>query len=213
MDKLFNIVAVDDNPDTLEPVLNAVKVMLNYEDGIKINFKILSKSSEVSMLSDTPCDIVMFDCELSGEDHNFGDSDESRFGFNLLQQYREKNRRTKIIFYSGSFDFNGEGNFDLTPLEFVRIINELNIFGISNREVPRLCNLIKNAILSLDTVLISLEDLIYNYGENGIFYIDGKKFTSLQLLNELKMGSNIGETFREEINSTIISYFMKFGDS
>lgn len=210
MDKTFRIVAIDDNPDTLDPVLHAVKQMLNL-DGVKIEYKILSKQSEVDSLKNYSCDIVMFDCALSGEDYNFQNYEESRFGFTLLKQYRENNRRTKIIFYSGSFNFDGEGNFDLSALDFVQIINELKIFAITNREVPRLSKAIKSAIEELDTVLVSMEDLICNYGENGVFYIEGKSISANQLLQELRLGTAVGEKFREEIYSTIISYFMKFG--
>lgn len=210
MDKTFRVVAVDDNPDTLAPVLYAVKEMLNL-DGVKIEYDILSKQCEVDRLKDLSCDIVMFDCALSGEDYNFQNYDESRFGFTLLQRYRKDNRRTKIIFYSGSFNFDGEGNFDLSALDFVQIINELKIFAITNREVPRLSKAIKSAIEELDTVLVSMEDLICNYGENGVFYIEGNPISAHQLLQELRLGTDIGEKFREEIYSTIISYFMKFG--
>ena len=210
MDKTFRIVAIDDNPDTLDPVLHAVKQMLNL-DGVKIEYKILSKQSEVDSLKNYSCDIVMFDCALSGEDYNFQNYEESRFGFTLLKRYRENNRRTKIIFYSGSFNFDGEGNFDLSALDFVQIINELKIFAITNREVPRLSKAIKSAIEELDTVLVSMEDLICNYGENGVFYIEGKSSSANQLLQELRLGTAVGEKFREEIYSTIISYFMKFG--
>ncbi|WP_122789259.1 hypothetical protein [Intestinibacillus sp. Marseille-P6563] len=210
MDKTFRIVAIDDNPDTLDPVLHAVKQMLNL-DGVKIEYKILSKQSEVDSLKNYSCDIVMFDCALSGEDYNFQNYEESRFGFTLLKRYRENNRRTKIIFYSGSFNFDGEGNFDLSALDFVQIINELKIFAITNREVPRLSKAIKSAIEELDTVLVSMEDLICNYGENGVFYIEGKSISANQLLQELRLGTAVGEKFREEIYSTIISYFMKFG--
>ena len=97
-------------------------------------------------------------------------------------------------------------------MEFVQIINELNVFAISNREVERLVMSIKRAIDDLDTILISLEDLIYSYGEEGYFYIQNQKLSAAELLKELKLGTDIGEKFRKEIYSTIISYFMKFGD-
>lgn len=212
MDKIFHIIAIDDNPDTLEPVLYAVKSCLEAE-GVKIDYEILSKQSEVDRLKDTYCDIVMFDCALSGENYNFQNEEASRFGLTLLKQYRENNRRTKIIFYSGSFNFDGEGNFDLTYLDFVRIINELKIFAITNREVPRLLEAIKSAIEELDTVLVSMEDLICNYGENGTFYINGSYISAQKLLQELRLGTEIGEKFREEVYSTIISYLMKFGEN
>ena len=60
-----------------------------------------------------------------------------------------------------------------------QIINELNVFAISNREVERLVMSIKRAIDDLDTILISLEDLIYSYGEEDIFIFRTKSFQRL----------------------------------
>lgn len=212
MPKIFNIIVVDDKPETIEVVLQAVKLSLKIDYNYEINYKLLSKRTEVDQLNNYVCDIVMFDCALSGEDYNFQNMDESRYGFELIKKYREKNKRTKIIFYSGSFDFEDEGTFDLSVLDFIHIINELNVFAITNREVSRLVDTIKRAIDELDTILISLEDLICHYGEDGYFYVGDKKLSSDELLKELKLGTKLGEKFREEVYSTIISYFMKFGD-
>lgn len=212
MSKVFEIIAVDDKPETLDIILQAVKSALKINYGYEINYRLLSKQTEVDKLNDCVCDIVMFDCALSGEDYDFKDMDESRYGYELIKQYRKKNKRTKIIFYSGSFDFENEGTVDLSILDFVHIINELNIFAITNREVSRLVDIIKRAIDELDTILISLEELIDRYGENGFFYVENKKISSDELLKELKLGTKLGEKFREEVYSTIISYFMKFGD-
>ena len=212
MQKIFEIIVVDDNPDTMEMVLAAVKTALKIQYNYEINYKILSKRKEVDQLAEQVCDIVMFDCALSGEDYDFQNTTAARYGYDLIKKYREKNKRTKIIFYSGSFDFNNEGSFDLSVRDFVQIINDLNIFSITNREVSMLIDAIKRAIDELDTILISLEDLIYHYGEKGIFYIDNKKISAEDLLKELRMGTPIGEKFRDEIYTTIISYFMKFGE-
>ena len=212
MPKIFNIIVVDDKPETIEVVLQAVKSSLKIDYNYEINYKLLSKRTEVDQLNNYVCDIVMFDCALSGEDYNFQNMDESRYGFELIKKYREKNKRTIIIFYSGSFDFEDEGTFDLSVLDFIHIINELNVFAITNREVSRLVDTIKRAIDELDTILISLEDLICHYGEDGYFYVGDKKLSSDELLKELKLGTKLGEKFREEVYSTIISYFMKFGD-
>lgn len=212
MPKIFNIIVVDDKPETIEVVLQAVKSSLKIDYNYEINYKLLSKRTEVDQLNNYVCDIVMFDCALSGEDYNFQNMDESRYGFELIKKYRKKNKRTKIIFYSGSFDFEDEGTFDLSVLDFIHIINELNVFAITNREVSRLVDTIKRAIDELDTILISLEDLICHYGEDGYFYVGDKKLSSDELLKELKLGTKLGEKFREEVYSTIISYFMKFGD-
>lgn len=212
MKKIFELIVVDDNPKTMDPVLKAVKKVLKIQYNYDINYTILSKSKEVEKLEETACDIVMFDCALMGEGYDFNNTTAARYGYELIKEYRKKNRRTKIIFYSGAFDFQNEGTFDLTVKDCIQIINDLNIFAITNREVRLLVDAIKRAIDELDTVLVSLEDLIFQYGENGTFYVDNKEITAENLLKELRMGTPTGEKFREEIYSTIISYFMKFGE-
>lgn len=212
MPKEFNIIVIDDKPDTMDIIMQTVQTMLEIDYNYHVKYKILSKSEEVSKLKDLTCDIVMFDCALSGEDYNFENMAESRYGFELIKKFRENNKRTKVIFYSGVFDFDDEGSFDFSILECVNIINELNIFAITNHDIERLVGVVKKAIDELDTVLVSLEDLISQYGEEGVFYIEEQEIASDQLLKELRLGSKLGEKFREEIYSTIISYFMKFGD-
>lgn len=125
MQKEFEIVVVDDNPDTAEVVFQAVKSVLKLDYNYNINYKILSKRKEVETLNNYVCDIVMFDCALSGEDYDFQDTPEARYGFELIKKYRKRNKRTKIIFYSGSFDFEYEGSFDLSVADFVHIINDI----------------------------------------------------------------------------------------
>ena len=96
MPKIFNIIVVDDKPETIEVVLQAVKSSLKIDYNYEINYKLLSKRTEVDQLNNYVCDIVMFDCALSGEDYNFQNMDESRYGFELIKKYREKNKCTKF---------------------------------------------------------------------------------------------------------------------
>ena len=64
MSRIFNIVVVDDNPETLEYVLQAIKMQLKIKYNYDISYVLLSKRKEVEQLNEHACDIVMFDCEL-----------------------------------------------------------------------------------------------------------------------------------------------------
>lgn len=61
-----------------------------------------------------------------------------------------------------------------------------------------------------DVISDSLGELIEEYGEAGMFSVNGKEISAKDLLKELEIDSKIGTEFRKDIIKTIISYFMKF---
>ena len=211
MSKCFKIVIIDDDPDGIEIIMKAVQQNINLHYGYQINYKILSDQKEIDEMNSIPADIMMFDCALNGQAINFGSADESKYGYELISQYRNKNKRTKIIFYSGSFDFENEMHVGLSTKELIYMINELNVFRITNKNLENLEKCICDAIGNIDSVLISMEELLTDYGENGEFFIDGERISASELLNQLKLGTPLAEKFSNQVNETILTYFMKFG--
>ncbi len=98
MQKEFEIIVVDDQPDTVKPVLKAVRLMLELDYNYKINYKVLSKQDEVDKLNDYVCDIIMFDCALNGGDYDFRDTDGSRYGYELIKNIGRKIIGQKLFF-------------------------------------------------------------------------------------------------------------------
>ena len=212
MGKKYTIVAIDDQPDNFKITLGSLKRYINLKHNYDVEYTIYSRQEDFDGISDKPADIVMFDMALTASDFSIiGES--TKLGYELIKKFRETNKRTKIIFYSGSFDLSDPGSFPFTTLDFVKIINELNVFAIIPRNnIDLTGETVVRAIESLDSVLVSLEDLILKYGEDGLFIVDDKEYTAAELLNELRVGSLVGEKFRKQITETIVTYFMKFGD-
>ena len=206
---MYKIIVVDDEERSITPVLNAVKQKLaNVE--YHVSFQVFSKKNEIENIKTIPADIIMFDCVMSGADYDFTENQETMFGYNILKAYRSGNKRTKIIFYSGGFDFDDYTSITLTPKDYIEIINELNIFAIINKDINMMAEFIKKAIDQLEPVLVGMEDLMAEYGDQGIFDIQGKQYTSDQLMKELQLGTKVGDEFRKKINAIILNYLMKF---
>ncbi|MDR0863587.1 MAG: hypothetical protein LBO74_01485 [Candidatus Symbiothrix sp.] len=214
MNKTYQVIVVDDQPEGMEIIMKLVKDIVWRQAHYSITYNILSRRGEITNINDLRGDIVLFDCNLSGANFDFSGYDESTYGFELIKRYREQNKRTKIIFYSGSFDFSHE--MDLGSLllkDLVAMINELNIFKLCNREGPMLADAITEAISNIDAVLVSLDELIADFGETSEFHVGDTCISAAKLIDEIKKGSPIGEEFRAQVSETIITYFMKFGET
>ena len=214
MGKTYKIVAIDDQPDIFKITLGTLKRYVKYKHNYDIEYTIYSGQEDFDRISDQPADIVMFDMALTASNFTIiGTGESTKLGYELIKKFRETNKRTKIVFYSGSFNLSDPGSFPFTTLDFVGIINELNVFAfIPRNDIDLMGETVVRAIESIDSVLVSLEDLILKYGEDGIFTIDDTDYTAEELLKELRMGSLVGEKFRKQITETIVTYFMKFGD-
>lgn len=212
MGKKYTVVAIDDQPENMNRTFKALTTYVKAKHNYSIECIVYSNQEDFDSIACEAVDIVMFDMALTSS--NFTISGEAtELGYKLIQKFRETNKRTKIIFYSGGFNLDDSDSFALTPLDFVRIINELNIFAILPRDnIDLMGDTIARAIESVDSVLISLEDLIIKYGEDGMFRIDGKEYSAQDLLIALRIGSPIGEKFRKQVTETIVAYFMRFGD-
>ena len=61
-----------------------------------------------------------------------------------------------------------------------------------------------------DAVFAGMEALYSTYGGHGVFNISNKEYTTRQLINELRSGSDVGNEFRKEICEMVLTYLMKF---
>jgi hypothetical protein len=209
MERIYKIIIVDDNKNAMTDIMETVKLELRF-DKININYEILDNGDSVDRIDKLVGDVFMFDCNLSSMPIKFINGCEFNQGFELIGAFRKNNKRSKIIFYSGTFEKEGYPTFDAN--DFVKMINDFNVFKISPRRAEVLAKNLKLAIEDLDSILISMEGLITDFGEDGSFDIDGAKLTGEQLLKELQLGTNIGEKFRTMMNDGLLLYFMKFGE-
>jgi len=208
MEHLFEVVLIDDKPDDTTPLMGSVKLKLEKKYGYRINYTIISSKKQLDRINETIADIVMFDYNLSASD--FSPTGSSHYGFELIKEYRKNNNQTKVMFYSSRFSLK-DPDMGLTATQLVNLINDLNVFKIIERRAESFIEGIVSAIENIDTVLISFDELINRYGDDGPFIVGGSKFTGRELLRELKLGTQTGNLFLQQINSTILTYFMKFG--
>lgn len=209
MEKTYQVIVVDDEPETIKPVLKlAGKMIRNY--GYSVEFYVLSKKNDIDQINSKVADVVMFDCAMSAGDFDFRDEPEARYGLSILKQYRELNKRTKILFYSGAYNFEDDQTIKLTTHDFINMINKLNVFAIVNRKADMISEYLINAFEQMEPVLAGMEDIMREYADQGIFSIDGIDYSSEELLKELRLGTKAGDLFRKQINEIIINYLMKF---
>ncbi len=67
------------------------------------------------------------------------------------------------------------------------------------------------ALANADPVITSMDRLVNECGDDGMFKIDGIDISAPDLLLDMKKGGKVGLSFREEVTATILDYFLKFG--
>lgn len=209
--KTYKLLFVDDEKEIVESIISAVKTLLMRKDGIGIEYSVLDNREQIEKINDMPADVILFDCDLASANLDFKGEDEYTYGMELMNRFRMKNERTKLIFYSGSFKLEGTQCYDFTNEEMLRLINDLHIYKMIPKKVEDIKNAILETIGDLDAVTISLDELKYEYQSQGTFVVDDKPYSISQLIEELKKGTEIGEHFQKEVYKMTLSYLMKFG--
>ncbi len=203
---------IDDEKNIISQIMETIKGIVAKGYGIELQYQILSDRKEIESMHNVAADIVLFDCAMGGTNLYLGDmDDESTFGVELMKKFREKNKRTKIIFYSGGFRLEGSQCYEFTNSEILKLINELHIFKMIPKEVEAISNAIIEALEELDAIIAGLEDLKFEYENLGLFHINDKDYSIEQLIEELKNGTEIGNCFRDNVNKLTLTYLMKFG--
>ncbi|MBW9150991.1 response regulator [Clostridium estertheticum] len=209
MRKEYKVLVVDDEQDVVE-IFSVLKKELGY-DGFNVSFDFLNSLDSESFEVSKPYDVVMFDCNFPASNLvKFGEK-KDKMGFSLIKKFREKNYRTKVIFYSSSFNIE-QGESPFNTKEFFTIINELNVFRMVERNNTKvLMDSIVQAINDLDMVMISMEDIYREYIDDKVTFNTGKKEITLkELIDQLKTGGNDAEEFRQETIKNILYFMLNF---
>lgn len=207
----YKIVFIDDERAIIEKIMEAVRGIISKRYGVEIQYYIFSERKDIENLHNVAADILLFDCAMGGANLYFEDKDEATFGIELMRKFREKNKRTKIIFYSGGFKLEGSQCYEFTNSEMLKLINDLHIFKMIPKDIEEISKAIIDALEELDAVITGLEDLKYEYDNSGLFRVDDKDYSIAQLIAELKNGTEAGEHFRNNVYRLTLTYLMKFG--
>jgi hypothetical protein len=71
------------------------------------------------------------------------------------------------------------------------------------------CKAIRNNYNKNDPVLSAMNEVVGEYGDQCTFAINGKEYTTPEIMNHLRNNTDIGLKFRMIINEMIITYIMK----
>ncbi len=208
-DKITNILVIDDLED-VESIFEVLKDELGYA-GYLVNFEFLHQAPDEKFNITKPYDILLFDCYFPGSNLiKFNDDKAKKAGLSLIEKFRGKNFRTKVIFYSSTFDIeNGKTPFDAK--DFLSIINELNVFRMVDKKPEKIEEAIKDAINELDVIMTCMEDIYREYIDDDVTYeLNGKEITIKDLLDQLKIGGPESEKFRKNVIESTLLYLMKF---
>lgn len=210
----YKVAVIDD----IEDNINVFKeIQKHYKKQFEIELVHILKSEDLKLLYEYPFDIVFFDYNLKGK---FRDEDDN--GFNVLKRFREKNTHAKVILFSSEFpnidadEFKSSDMRELekiTHIDFVEIINDLNIFKIIKRNFKLLRATMCEAITSLDLLLVALENVKLDVKDSGLEYniaVNGNMVSIEDLITAIKMDSEIGQSFKDEFYEILISSLMEY---
>ncbi len=207
----YKIVFIDDEKEIIGQTIKGIETLINVKDGLRLEYEILSDKQSIGKMNDIAADIVLFDCALYATDLDYGNSHESSFGLELMRKFREKNRRTRIIFYSSGFSLSGSRCYDFVHEEMLQLINDIHIYKMVPKAAEYIASAIVDAIEELDAIIISMEDLKEEYDSTGDFLVDGKEYPIKVMIEELKKGTEVGNKFRNSVLKMVLTYMMKFG--
>lgn len=206
----YKIIFIDDEKAIIEKIMEAVKGLVTKTHGIELDYSVFSERNEIEKLNNVAADIVLFDCAMGAANLYFENKDEATFGVELMKKFREKNKRTKVIFYSGGFQLKGSQCYEFTHVEILQLINDLHIFKMIPKDLKEISKAIIEALEELDAVVTGLEDLKYEYDNQGLFHVGGNDYSIEEMLDELKNGTDIGEKFKNNVYKLTLTYLMKF---
>lgn len=207
----YKILFIDDEDVIISGIMEVAKKLICLEKGYDVDFRVLKNQEDIENMNDIAADIVLFDCALGGAAFDFTNQDEDSFGVEIMKRFRERNTRTKIIFYSGEFELTGTRCYGFTNEEILELINELHIYKMIPKKAEHIAKAIVEAIHELDSLIVSLEDLKEEYKSQGNFLINERLYSIENVIQELKCGSQVGEEFRKSVLKMVLTYMMKFG--
>lgn len=207
----YRILFIDDEKELINQIIEAVKIFIATRDGIDLEFEVLSDKESIEKMNDIAADIVLFDCALYGTDLDYTGVQASAYGIELMRKFREKNKKTKIIFYSGGFSLSGSQCYEFVHEEVLQLINDIHIYKLIPKKAEYIADAVKEAIDELDAVIISLEDLKEEYNSTGEFLVNNQRYPIENMIAELKKGTDVGNEFRNAVFKMVLTYLMKFG--
>lgn len=211
MEYKFQVLVVDDDPQ-IKNNFNAYKKYLIKNHDLDVNFTVINNESEFNL--NIPYDILMVDYNLK---HGFFNS-AKQMGNEFIEEFRKKNRVSKIIFYSSEFEYNNETKkykFPLPDREIFELINDLKVDKISSKSnFEMMVEVIKDCCEDLDIISLILSRTLSEYEANDISVnYTNKKGEDIEvstLLKDILFDNEQGKEFKKRVIETVLSVLFKY---
>lgn len=209
MSYIFKALVIDDEP----LVINTCRSYKNHlEDrGINIDFDVANNEEQFD--PERPYDILLVDYDLKKGFAKYG-----QLGDDLIIKFRERNKVSKIIFYSSSFKYKPDEEEFEFPFEgqtAFDLINDLQIDRIADKEnFDMMLDVIQSCCGQIDYLPVMLSELLLDYDTNGIevSYTDsrGVDISLDNLIRELLNDTKEGKHFKKQILDTMLSTLFNY---
>jgi hypothetical protein len=211
VDYKFQILVVDDDPQ-IKHNFNSYKKFLIKKHGLDVDFTVINNESEHNQ--NIPYDILMVDFNLR---HGFFNSSK-QLGNEFIEMFRERNRVSKVIFYSSEFEYNNETKkykFPLVDKEIFEVINKLQVDKIASKSnFEMMIQVIKECCEDLDVISLILSKTLREYKANDISVnytnIEGKDIELSSLFEDILFDNEQGKEFKKRVIETVLTVLFKY---
>jgi len=208
MEYVYKVLVIDDEVQ-IKAACNSYRKYLN-QSNIDIQFDIIN--NEANYNEKEPYDILMVDYDLKK-----GYSDKI-MGDKFIKKFRQKNRISKVIFYSSSFEFdedNKKYKFPFSPKQCFELINIMQIDRIAYRNnFNMMVDVIKSCCEQLDILPIVLSRVLDDYKKEdiGVSYtnLKGEEINATVLVEDIMNDTLEGKYFREKLTNTVLSVLLNY---
>lgn len=211
MEYKFKALVIDDIPQIAES-FKIYKQYLKVRRNIEIDFKVISNEEEYD--DNETFDILLVDYNLK---HGFFTSDKA-LGNEFIEQFREKNKISKVIFYSSEFEYNKETKRYKLPLAVKEIFDLINILKVdkivAKDNFDMMLDVIEQCCNELDVIPLILSRTIVEYERQDIDIsytnLNGQDVKISSLLSDIIEDNEQGKAFKEQLVQTVMTVLLNY---
>ncbi|GGH11319.1 hypothetical protein [Paenibacillus segetis] len=211
MSYTFNILVIDDQIQ-IHGIFETYKKYLKKKYDLDVEFTIVNNEDEYD--EEEPYDILMVDYNLR---HGFYNSDK-QLGNEFIEEFRQKNNVSKVIFYSSEFEYDPLKRKYKFPFANKDLFDLINILGVdkvtAKNNFEMTIQVIKEACEQMDILPLILSRTLAEYKKNNIEVsytnINGEDINVSTLFKDLLNDNEQGKQFRKEIIETVLSVLFKY---
>lgn len=207
----YKVLVVDDE-GLISAIFDKYSKDLKRRSGLDVQFSIIQNETQYNI--NEPFDILMVDYNLKKGFFNSS----KQLGTEFIQMFREKNRISKVIFYSSEFEYHPVTRKYKFPFSTKEVFDLINVWQVdkiaSKNNYEMMIEVIEDCCKQIDLLPIILSKILSEYRENEISLaytnIKGEDIDITSLLNDLLIDTEEGKYFREQIIKTVLTVLFKY---